>query len=172
MRSANFSATPPQGQGNALFLGCNEYRSVLAMAEQLRRWPKLVAALKRAPGYLWHRSYYEFPKRIGLVVVFQSRDDLMRFARTQEHHEIMHWLVGKGDQSPAKGGFIRIYQADESGYTNGIFRAEDGRTGMIDRFSPVVGETPGTQPATSPSATEPSATSPSATSPSAGAPSA
>lgn len=147
MRTRDFSQTPPQGQGNALFLGCNEYRTVLDMLDQVRRWTKLARALKHAPGYLWHRSYYEFPKRIGLVVVFQSRDDLMRFARTQEHHEIMHWLVGKGDKSPAKGGFIRIYEANEWGYSNGIFRAEDGCTGMIDRFTELPGETstPGTE---------------------------
>lgn len=137
MRTRDFSAAPPQGQGNALFLGCNEYKSVWVMADQVRRWAKLARALKRVPGYLWHRSYYEFPKRIGLVVVFQSREDLMRFARTQEHHEIMHWLVGKGDNSPAKGGFIRIHEANEWGYSNGIFRAEDGRTGMIDHFTEV-----------------------------------
>ncbi|MFB9777356.1 antibiotic biosynthesis monooxygenase family protein [Brevibacterium otitidis] len=149
MRTTDFSATPPQGRAGSVFLGCNEYRSPWAMVEQLRRWPKLARALKRAPGYLWHRSYYEFPKRIGLIVVFESQDDLMRFARTHEHHEIMHWLVGRGDESPARGGFIRILTAEEWGYTNGIFRAEDGRTGMIDRFTQLAGETDAEAPPTS-----------------------
>lgn len=148
MRTTDFSHTPPQGRAGSVFLGCNEYRSLTAIAGQLRRWPKLARALKRAPGYLWHRSYYEFPKRIGLIVAFETQDDLMRFARTHEHHEIMRWLVGRGDVSPARGGFIRILTAEDWGYTNGIFRAEDASTGMIDRFSPVAGETAAEAPAT------------------------
>ena len=52
MRTRDFSQTPPQGQGNALFLGCNEYRTVLDMLDQVRRWTKLARALKHAPGYL------------------------------------------------------------------------------------------------------------------------
>lgn len=135
MRSNDFSQAPPQARAEAVFLGANRYRNPLVMVGQLRRWPRLAKALRRAPGYLWHRSYYEFPDRIGLFVAFASRDDLMRFARTPEHVEIMEWLVGEGETSPARGGFIRILSAEEWGYTNGEFRAEDARLGMIDEFS-------------------------------------
>ncbi|WP_453985797.1 hypothetical protein [Brevibacterium casei] len=136
MRSNDFSLAPPQAQAGAYFLGANRYRSPLHMLGQLRRWPPLAKALRRAPGYLWHRSYYEFPDRIGLFVAFATRDDLMRFARTPEHVTIMRWLIGDGESSPARGGFIRILTADEWGYTNGEFRAEDGRLGMIENFTP------------------------------------
>ncbi|QQB12982.1 hypothetical protein [Brevibacterium casei] len=136
MRSNDFSLAPPQARAESFFLGANRYRNPLSMLGQVRRWPKLAKALRRAPGYLWHRSYYEFPDRIGLLVAFATRDDLMRFARTPEHVEIMHWLVGAGDSSPARGGFIRLLDAEEWGYTNGEFRAEDRRLGMIETFTP------------------------------------
>lgn len=135
MRSNDFSKAPPQARAEAFFLGSNRYRNPLAMAGQLRRWPRVAKSLKQAPGYLWHRSYFEFPDRIGLMVAFTTYDDLIRYARTPEHVEIMKWLIGSGDSSPAKGGFIRILTAEEWGYTNGEYRAEDGRLGMIDRFT-------------------------------------
>lgn len=135
MRSNDFTAGPPQAQAESFFLGMNRYRSPLAMAGQLRRWPKVAKALKAHPGYLWHRSYFEPPNGIGLMVAFESRDSLLAFARTPEHHEIMKWLVAGGDDAPARGGFIRILSAEEWGYTNGIFRAEDGRSGLIDAFT-------------------------------------
>ncbi|MGO2861856.1 MAG: hypothetical protein ACTIC1_11915 [Brevibacterium sp.] len=140
MRSNDFSQAPPQARAEAVFLGANRYRNPVVMLGQLRRWPRLAKALRRSPGYLWHRSYYEFPDRIGLFVAFATRDDLMRFARTPEHVEIMEWLVGKGETSPARGGFIRILSAEEWGYTNGEFRAEDGRLGMIDEFTKLSSE--------------------------------
>ena len=52
----------------------------------------------------------------------------------------MKWLVGGGKDSPARGGFIRILTAEEWGYTNGEFRAEDGRLGMIDEFTKLSSE--------------------------------
>lgn len=140
MKSKDFSQAPPQARAAVYFLGANKYRNPLVMVGQMRRWPKLAKGLRRAPGYLWHRSYYEFPDRIGLIVAFSTRDDLMKYARTPEHVEIMKWLVGSGDKSPAKGGFIRILNAEEWGYTNGEFRAEDGRLGMIDSFTKLSSE--------------------------------
>ncbi len=142
MRSNDFSQAPPQARAEVFFLGANRYRSPLAMLGQIRRWPKVARALRTAPGYLWHRSYFEVPDRIGLMVAFASQDDLMRYARTPEHREIMKWLVGSGERSPARGGFIRILRAEEWGYTNGEFRAEDGRLGMIDEFTKLSSEEP------------------------------
>lgn len=144
MRSQDFSAGPPQARAEAFFLGANRYRTPVAMASQVRRWPKVVKALKHHPGYLWHRSYVEFPLVIGLFVAFDSKDSLLAFARTPEHHEIMMWLVGGGDDALARGGFIRTLSADTWGYTNGEFRAEDGRTGPIDAFTPLSDEAPQT----------------------------
>ena len=47
------------------------------------------------------------------------------------------------------------------GYSNGIFRAEDGRTGMIDRFTKLPGET-STSSTELPGASATAATSPTA----------
>ncbi|WP_211233347.1 antibiotic biosynthesis monooxygenase family protein [Brevibacterium album] len=140
MRSNDFSAGPPQARAEAFFLGMNRYRSPAAMLRQVRRWSAVARALKRHPGYLWHRSYLELPDGIGLMVAFADRDSLLAFARTPEHHEIMKWLVGGGAKAPARGGFIRILGAEEWGYTNGEFRAEDGRTELIEAFTPLSDE--------------------------------
>ncbi|QGU07947.1 hypothetical protein COCCU_10140 [Corynebacterium occultum] len=142
MRSNDFSAGPPQAKAECFFLGCNRYTSPLRMLGQLRQWPPVARALKKHPGYLWHRSYYQFPLGIGLMVGFQDRDSLMDFARTPAHRKIMTWLVGGGDKAPAKGGFIRILDAEEWGYTNGVYRAT-GELGMIRNFSPIGDEDEG-----------------------------
>ncbi|MGQ7788557.1 hypothetical protein [Nesterenkonia sp. K-15-9-6] len=145
MRTRDFSACrAPQARTGALFLGCNEYRSPRAFLEQLVTWGPLAKALKNAPGYLWHRSYYEFPLRIGLVVCFESRESLMAFAKAPEHHAIMHWLVGTspetgtGSADPAKapvvGGFIRILEVEEVGYVNGTWRAEGDELRMVENW--------------------------------------
>ncbi|MDZ5078802.1 hypothetical protein [Nesterenkonia sp. HG001] len=145
MRTRDFSACrAPQARTGALFLGCNEYRSPKAFAEQLITWAPLGRALKRAPGYLWHRSYYEFPLRIGLVVSFESRESLMEFAKMPEHQAIMHWLVGTSPETgtrsadPAKapvvGGFIRILEAEDVGYANGTWRADSEELHMVERW--------------------------------------
>ncbi|GAB3193208.1 hypothetical protein [Nesterenkonia suensis] len=145
MRTRDFSACrAPQARTGALFLGCNEYRTPKAFAEQLITWAPLARALKNAPGYLWHRSYYEFPLRIGLVVCFDSRQSLMAFAKAPEHQAIMHWLVGTSPetgtrsanptQAPVAGGFIRILQAEDVGYVNGTWRADGEELRMVERW--------------------------------------
>lgn len=145
MRTRDFSAcAAPQARTEALFLGCNEYRSIPALLEQLVTWVPLARALARAPGYLWHRSYYEFPRRIGLVVCFESRQALMDFAAAPEHHAIMHWLLGTSEESgtasadpdaaPVAGGFIRILAAEEIGYASGTWRAESDELRMIEQW--------------------------------------
>lgn len=145
MRTRDFSACePPQAQVGSMFLGQNEYRSPQAMAGQLLRWPPLARRLKASPGYLWHRSYFRFPRGIGLIVCFDSRESLMEFAKTPEHHAIMHWLVGTDEDSeshsadpsraPAKAGFIRILQAESVGYANGAWRADRPDLQMVRRW--------------------------------------
>lgn len=135
MRSNDFSAGPPQARATSFFLGCNRYRTPLSMLGQLTQWPPVARALRKHPGYLWHRSYYQFPFGIGLMVGFRDRESLLDFARTPEHRKIMDWLVG-GEKTPAKGGFIRLLTAEEWGYTNGCYRA-DGELGMIENFTPI-----------------------------------
>ena len=98
MRSNDFSQAPPQARAEAFFLGANRYRNPLAMVGQLRRWPRVAKGLKAAPGYLWHRSYFEFPDRIGLMVAFATHDDLLAYARTPEHREIAAASSGSSRQ--------------------------------------------------------------------------
>lgn len=127
-----------------MFLGQNEYRSLKDLLTQLRLWPPLAKRLRQAPGYLWHRSYFQFPLRIGLVVAFTSRESLMEFAKTDEHRAIMHWLVGTDqhsgsqpadpDATPVLGGFIRILQAEEVGYANGTWSAESQNLQVLDHW--------------------------------------
>ncbi|MDO5668733.1 MAG: hypothetical protein Q4G50_01890 [Corynebacterium sp.] len=136
MRTTDFSHAPPQGRAGSFFLGCNLYHSPVGMIRQVIRWPRILKALNDSPGYLWHRSYYHFPFGIGLMVGFESTEDLKLFARTPEHHEIMHWLV---DSGTVKGGFIRILTPHEHGYANGSCSPE-GQTTLIDTFAPLEGE--------------------------------
>ncbi|MEH0059673.1 hypothetical protein [Auritidibacter ignavus] len=123
------------------------------MIQQILVWPPLGRRLRNAPGYLWHRSYFEFPLRIGLVVAFESRSALMEFAKTDEHRAIMHWLVGTDEHSghlpsgptanPVVGGFIRILEADDIGYANGTWSAEHDQLQVLTEWSrPAPGETP------------------------------
>lgn len=152
MRTTDFSAAPPQGRAGAFFFSCNYYHSPLGMVRQVIRWPKLSARLRATPGYLWHRSYYQFPLGIGLLVGFDTQESLKEFARTPEHVELMHWLLPEDpDQEVAKGGFIRILVPQEHGYTNGNCNAQ-GRMSMIRRFAPLAGESdpPATTPLTDP----------------------
>ena len=43
----------------------------------------------------------------------------------------------------ADGGFIRLYHADENGYSNGKWRAEENIMKVIERFSPLSKESMG-----------------------------
>ena len=48
----------------------------------------------------------------------------------------MCWLTDEGKRR-ATGGWIRIYTADAAGYTNGVWRAEDGALSHVDTFEPL-----------------------------------
>ena len=47
----------------------------------------------------------------------------------------MDWVVD-GTKN-ATGGWIRVYSAHESGYTNGVWRAEENVMRNIETFTPV-----------------------------------
>jgi hypothetical protein len=63
--------------------------------------------MKRMPGYLHHQVYYEPPFSLGTIGFFATREDLLRFARTGAHRELMAWAVD-GTRN-ATGGYIRLY---------------------------------------------------------------
>jgi len=107
----------------AVFVGATRYTGPLAWLRLAPQWLRLVRQMKRMPGYLHHRVYYEPPFSLGTLGFFETQDDLMRFARTGEHRELMGWVLSERN---ARGGYIRIYHADP---TDGVPHAERTVTG-------------------------------------------
>ncbi|MFI9503259.1 hypothetical protein [Nocardia sp. NPDC052566] len=138
MRTTDFSKTPPQGQATAMFVGATRYRSLRSIFALTSAWIRMVREMKRMRGYRWHKVYYQFPLTLGTIAFFEDRDALLRFARTRTHRELMVWLTD-GDKR-ATAGFIRLYDADPSGYSNGVWRAEDGSMAHIPCFTPLSNE--------------------------------
>lgn len=138
MRSSDFSKVPPVGKANAMFVGATRYRGPLSILHVTRRWRRLIKKLEQSPGYRWHRIYYEFPFTLGTIAFFDDAASLLRFARSEEHRELMMWVT-TGDRH-ATGGYIRIYDARPQGYTNGVWRSEEPGMQHIERFTAVSGE--------------------------------
>lgn len=135
MRTNDFSRTPPQGQATAMFIGATRYRSPLSILTLTFTWVRMVRDMKRMRGYRWHKVYYEFPLTLGTIAFFSDRDALLRFARSRHHRALMIWVTDGGKN--ATGGFIRLYDAAEEGYSNGIWRAEGNRMAHIPTFTPL-----------------------------------
>ena len=134
MRTTDFSAAPAQAQGGSMFIGATRYSGLRSIVTLSRTWYKMLAQMKRMQGYRWHTVYYEFPLTLGTIAIFDDRDAMMRFARSKHHRELMCWLTDNGTRN-ATAGFIRLYDAVPEGYTNGLWRAEDGRLGHVERFT-------------------------------------
>jgi len=141
MRTTDFSRAPLMGQAGAQFVGGTKFTGLRAFVGLARRWFPLVRRMKRSPGYRGHKIWYTFPFTIGTIAFFATRDDLLAFARTPEHAEIMRWVMRPGN---AHGGFIRLYEALPSGYSSGVWRAETGHElRAIERFTPLSHEPAG-----------------------------
>ena len=141
MRTTDFSRAPLMGQAGAQFVGGTQFTGLGAFIGLARRWFPLVRRMKRSPGYRGHRVWYTFPFTIGTIAFFETRDDLLQFARTPEHSQIMRWVMRPGN---ARGGFIRLFEALPGGYSSGVWRAEPGHElRAIDRFSPLSHEAQG-----------------------------
>ena len=140
MRTADFSRGPRHARAEVVFIGANHYRSPLALLQQLAMWPRIVRELKASDGYLWHRSYWQFPLVIGLAVGFRDRSSLLRYARQDEHRRAMHWST---DEGHTNAGFIRMFNASPRGYANGVWRAEEPEMRHIERFTAVRDEAVG-----------------------------
>ncbi|HMS25629.1 MAG TPA: DUF4188 domain-containing protein [Acidimicrobiia bacterium] len=141
MRTRDFSMAPIYAHGEAMFVGATKYRSPLSWLRLTRYWRAMVKDLKNQEGYCWHRVYYFPPFTLGTIAAFTSKDSLLHFARSKSHHNLIHWLISH--KSVANAGFIRLYFAEESGYTNGIWRAEDQAYSHIKNFTPIENETSG-----------------------------
>ena len=141
MRTTDFSAAPTKAQATAMFIGATRYNGPLAWARLAPKWLAMVRDMKRMPGYCGHQVFWEAPWTLGTIGWFATRDDMMRFARTGTHREMMQWATD-GTRN-ATGGWIRLYTVDPHGYSNGVWRAEDGLMDHIEHFTPVASETEG-----------------------------
>lgn len=141
MRTADFSQAPKVAQATSMFVGATKYRGPLAMIQLLPTWVKMVAMMKKMPGYCQHFVWYEFPFTLGTIAFFKDQDSLLRFARSKYHRDLMIWVT-EGTKH-ATGGFIRLYDAQEKGYSNGVWRAEENVMKHIERFTPLSMETQG-----------------------------
>ena len=138
-RTSDFSAAPPQGRAGAMFIGGTHYASPWTLLVLHRPWRRMLRQMTRMRGYRWHRTYYQWPLTLGTIAFFDDRDALLKFARSSEHRDLMCWLTDEGTRR-AKAGFIRIYEADPQGYSNGTWRSEDTSIGHIPTFSPLARE--------------------------------
>lgn len=100
----------PVEDAGAVFVGATRYTGPLAWLRLAPRWVRLVRQMKRMPGYLHHRVYYQPPFTLGTLGFFETRDDLLRFARTGEHRDLMEWVLSERN---ATGGYIRLYHRQE-----------------------------------------------------------
>lgn len=133
MKTTDLSRVPRYGRANAVFVGATQYTGARALLEQLPRFLRLRRLLKAAPGYCGYHLYYKFPYTFGQVVLFEEMDQLLRFARSKLHRELMAWVTD-GDRN-ATAGFIRLYEARADGaYANGEWSAE-GAAGYDERFT-------------------------------------
>ena len=137
MKTNDLSKLPRYGKANAVFVGASEYTGVRALLQQMPKWFQLRRRLKAAPGFCGIYVYYKFPFTFGQVVLFETMDQMLRFARNKLHRELMAWITEhdgrEGERQSA--GFVRLYEAVPDGaYANGAWSA-DGAAGYDERFS-------------------------------------
>lgn len=141
MRTTDFSKAPPQARATAMFVGATRYRGPLSIITLTFTWFRMLRDMKRMRGYCWHKVYWEFPWTLGTMAFFTDRDAMLRFARSRHHRKLMVWVTdGKKN---ATGGYIRLYNAEPAGYSNGVWRAEGDTMAHIPDFTPVSGEEQG-----------------------------
>jgi hypothetical protein len=121
-----------------MFTGATRYNGLRDWLILARRWGPFVKRMKAMPGYCWHKVYWEPPFTLGTLAYFETREDLLRMARTPEHRHLMRWVTGGTEHATA--GFIRLFVADAHGYTNGIWRAEDQSMDHIETYTPLLGD--------------------------------
>src|SRR5579862_9058331 len=140
MRTTDFSRAPGFGQAGAMFVGATCFRGPLAMMQLYSFWRPMVRRLKASPGYCGHRVWYRFPFTLGTMAFFKDKKALLLFARSSEHAALMRWVMEPGN---ARGGFIRLLDAQPSGYSSGIWRTEGNIMKAIETYTPVEGEAAG-----------------------------
>jgi len=133
VKTTDLSKAPRDARAGAVFVGATEYTGVRALVEQLPTFLRLRRPLKRAPGFCGYHITYRFPYTFGQIVLFEEMDQLLRFARSKDHRELMRWVTD-GDRN-ARAVFIRLYETHPGGsYANGAWSA-DGAAGYDERFT-------------------------------------
>lgn len=119
---------------HAMFIGATRYRGLRSWLVLSREWFPMVAKMRRMHGYLWHAVYWEAPFTLGTLAFFETRDDLLVFARLPEHRRLMQWIT-RGTRN-GTGGYIRLHVAAEpGGATDGGDRVDVHRP-VDDRGAP------------------------------------
>jgi hypothetical protein len=142
MRTSDFSKAPPLGQATAMFVGATRYRGPHSIVILSFTWFRMVRQMKRLQGYCWHTVYWQWPFTLGTIAFFRDRDALLKFARSKHHRQLMCWITDHGT-SNATGGYIRLYTAEQGGYANGVWRAEENVMAHVESFTPLSTETAG-----------------------------
>jgi hypothetical protein len=114
MRTADFSAAPALARAEALVV-TDRARSARGAAGLVRQR----RFAERAAG-----PDGRVVRRRGVLAFFASGADADRFVASLD----------------ADGGFAHVYGAEPEGYSNGVWRAEDGRMATVERFTPLSGE--------------------------------
>jgi hypothetical protein len=125
-----------------MFVGATRYAGPLSIVTLTRSWFRMVSQMKRMTGYRWHTVYYQFPFTLGTIAFFSDRDAMLKFARSQAHRDLMCWVTDHGTRN-ATGGYIRLYNAEPQGYSNGVWRAEGATMAHIPTFTPLSTEDSG-----------------------------
>jgi hypothetical protein len=124
-----------------MFVGATRYSGPRSIVAHTRTYLRMVRQMRRMAGYRWHTVYYRFPFTLGTIAFFSDRDAMLKFARSRHHRDLMCWVTD-GTRN-ATGGFIRLYNAEPEGYSNGIWRAEDRSMAHIPTFTPLSTEDKG-----------------------------
>ena len=114
MRTRDFSAAPALAGAEALVVTdrARTARGAAGVVRQ-RRFAERATGPDGGPV-----------RRRGVLAFFASRADADRF------------VAGLGPG----GGFAHVYAAEPEGYSNGVWRAEDGRMAPVERFTALSGE--------------------------------
>jgi hypothetical protein len=130
MRSTDFSLAPPQGRAGAMVVVERRFARVSDARRARGARRALAAHLADSPGFLWQKSYSRSPRTLGIASYFGERHQLDRALATAPAR-LGGWLQLESEHPTG-----RILEAEPSGYTNGVWRAEDGLMGHIERFTP------------------------------------
>ena len=109
MFTTDFSKAPSPAQGSNLFFGGTKYTGIRSLIKLLFVWRRVARKMKSSQGYMGHFIWYRFPFTFGNFSLWDSNENMMAFAQSQEHRAAITWLVKPGT---ARGAFIRFFQAD------------------------------------------------------------